>query len=156
MRTSFAVSAAFLSLSAACAPSAVDLDAARASLHDAVEAYHAAAAATDAEAIVGLYSAQGAMMPPDEPDVVGLTAIRSQVEGFTSLEDFQFRAEPATIVLSADGQMGYSVAAVNLSWTDGGETARQRLRDVHLWTRDPDGAWKVAIDVWNGLPTQDE
>ena len=45
----------------------------------------------------------------------------------------------------------HSVTAINLSWTDGGETVSERLRDVHIWTRAEDGSWKLMVDVWNSL-----
>ena len=129
----------------ACAPAAVDLDAARASLQEAVEAYHQAASAADGEAVLALYAADGAMMPPNEEDYTGTARVRQQVEGFTSLEDFQFDAETPTVVVSAGGEMGYSVAAINLSWTDAGETISERLRDVHIWTRAEDGSWQLMV-----------
>ena len=142
-------------LLAACAPAAVDLDAARASLQEAVEAYHQAASVADGEAVLALYAADGAMMPPNEEDYTGTARIQQQVDGFTSLENFQFRAESPTVVVSAGGEMGYSVTAINLSWTDAGETIRERLRDVHIWSRAEDGSWQLVVDVWNSLDPAD-
>ena len=81
-------SLASLCLLAACAPAAIDLDAARTSLQEAVEGYHQSAAAADADAVMAWYAADGAMMPPNGPDQAGPTAVRSQIDGFTSLEDF--------------------------------------------------------------------
>ncbi len=138
-------------LALACSSQAIDLDAARASLEEAVTGYHEAAAAADAERVMSFYAADGAMMPPNEPDAAGTTAVQAQVDGFTSLQDFQFHAEEPTIVLSAGGEMGYSVATVHLSWTADGETVTEQLRDVHIWTRDEGGSWKLAVDVWNSL-----
>ncbi len=135
----------------ACAPAAVDLDAARASLQETVDAYHQAAGAADGAAVLAIYAADGAMMPPNEDDHTGTARIQQQIDGFMSLENFQFSAESPTVVLSAGGEMGYSVTAINLSWTDGGETVSERLRDVHIWTRAEDGSWKLMVDVWNSL-----
>ncbi len=147
-----AISVAAVAIVLACAaPPGVDLDAARASLEAAAAGYHEAAAATDAERVRAYYADDGAMMPPNAPDAVGPAAIAAQVEGFTSLENFQFHAEAPTVVLSSGGTMGYSVAEIHLSWTADGETISERLRDVHVWTREADGTWKLAIDVWNSL-----
>jgi ketosteroid isomerase-like protein len=140
----------------ACAPAGVDLAEAEASLAEAAEAYHQAAAALDSDAVVALYTEDGAMMPPNGPDVVGLAAVREQVMGFTSLDNFQFNAGSPTVVLSAGGQMGYSVAEIDLSWTVEGEEVTERLRDVHIWARADDGSWRLVVDVWNSLvPLED-
>ena len=95
------------------------------------------------------------MMGPNTPDAAGLAAIRADVEGFTSLADFQFNSETQSVVLSAGGQMGYSVAIIDISWTADGETLSDELRDVHIWVNE-DGAWKVAVDVWNSLVPLEE
>lgn len=140
----------------ACVPAGVDLADAEASLVEAAETYHQAAAALDTDAVVALYAEDGRMMPPNETDVIGLAAIREQVMGFTSLDDFQFSAGSPTVVLSAGGQMGYSVAEIDLSWTVDGEAFTERLRDVHIWTRADNGSWKLAVDAWNSLvPLED-
>lgn len=136
----------------ACAPPPIDLEGARSSLLEAVEGYHQAAAAGDRDRVLAYYGEDAVMMPPNEADVVGHAAVQGQVEGFTSLEDFQLTAESPKVVVSAGGEMGYSVAAVSLSWTQEGQTVSERLRDVHVWARDGDGSWKLVVDVWNSLP----
>ena len=156
MKASLILAGTSMCLLGACAPAGVDLADAQASLVEAAEAYHQAAAALDTDALLALYAEDGAMMPPNGPDVVGLAGVREQVNGFTSLVDFQFSAGSPTVVLSAGGQMGYSVAEINLSWTVEGEGVTERLRDVHIWTRADDGSWKLAVDVWNSLvPLED-
>ncbi len=133
----------------------VDMEAETAALREAVMAYDEAGSTANAEALVALYAADGVMLPPNGPDVVGHDNIRGFLESFTTLENFQYQASAPTVVVSADGSMGYSVAALTLSWQADGEVVSEDFRDVHIWSKDPDGEWKLAVDIWNSTEPAD-
>ena len=128
----------------------VDIEAETAALREAIEAYEEAGTNADVEGLLGLYAVGGAMMPPNGPDVVGLDGIRGLIESFTTLANFQFQSATPTVVVSADGSMGYSIATLTLSWEEeNGEAVSENLRDVHIWTKGADGTWKLVVDIWN-------
>ena len=49
--------------------------------------------------------------------------------------------------------MGYTLNAADLSYTGpDGKPLTEHLRDFHLWRKQPDGSWKLSIDIWNAEP----
>jgi len=30
-----------------------------------------------------------------------------------------------------------------------GNPISERVRDIHIWKKEPDGKWRVVIDIWN-------
>ena len=148
LRTPFALGTAVV-LGACATQPPVDIEAETAALRETIQAYEAAGENADVEAMLGLYAAESAVMPPNGPDVVGLDAMRGLLESYMTLANFQFQSATPTVVVSADGSMGYSIAALTLSWEEDGEAVSENLRDVHIWTKGVDGTWKLAVDVWN-------
>src|SRR5262245_18702254 len=69
----YPVTALLVGLSFGCAPAppAVDLDAERKKLEEAVDAYNAAASAKDVDKIVTLYTSDAIILPPDTPEATG-------------------------------------------------------------------------------------
>jgi ketosteroid isomerase-like protein len=152
MRIRWAVSAATIGISIGCASEpAVDVLAEREALRGSAEAYEQAATIGDVDTFVGSYASAGTMMPPNEEAISGEEAIRTFFEGFTSLDGFAFQSELQTVEVSADAQMGYTVGRIVLSWMEGDAQMGGTFRDVHIWTRDADGAWRIVADVWNSL-----
>jgi len=55
----------------ACVPPSVDVEAERAALRAAADAYHAAGEALDADTFADFYGSDGLILPPNEPGVSG-------------------------------------------------------------------------------------
>ena len=136
-------------LGAACAQR-VDLDAERARLREADQRYTAAADAGDVETLVGLYAADATRYPPNGPPAGGPDAIRAFAEGVAGTPGFSLSATPLELEVSAGGDMGYTLNALELSTTGpDGAPVVQHLRDFHAWRKEPDGAWRIVVDVWH-------
>lgn len=133
----------------ACVPPSVDVEAERASLRAAADAYHEAARTTDMDSFVGLYTNDGVMLPPNAADEVGLQSVRNYATAFTQLPGFSIRFENVRVGVAASGDIGYTLAntVINVDGPDG-NPVEDRGRDFHLWKKQ-DGEWKVAIDIWN-------
>jgi len=134
---------------AACSQSTVDLDAERAALKAAADAYHAAGAAADADAVAALYTSDAAILPPNEATVRGADGMLEYARGFTAMPNFSMAVSDMTLDVGAGGDMAYTLANATVGF-DGPDGSRvtEDLRDFHVW-RKVDGAWKVAVDVWN-------
>lgn len=134
---------------AGCMQSAVDMDAERASLRAAADAYHAAAAAADPAAVSALYTSDGMMIPPNAQSLSGLDAIRAFADSFTEAPGFEMSFGDSMVEVGAGGGMGYTLAEVTVT-VDGpdGEPVVEVLRDFHLWEKQG-GEWKVSVDIWN-------
>jgi len=140
--------AAAVVLLCACAPP--DREAQVAALREAAEAYHRAASAKDAASVVALYDETAVMIPPNAPLVEGLAGVRGYRFGFietpgVALDFTLLRAEVAE-----SGDIGWTLAVGEITIErEDGPPGRDRVRDFHTWKRQPDGSWKVVVDVWN-------
>ena len=134
---------------AACAPGGADLDAERAALRAAADAYHAAGEAADTEAVVALYSGDAVTLPPYGGVVRGTEGMREFAAAFTSLPNFSMSFGDTVTEVSAGGDMGYTLVDTVVRFDDpAGNPVEDRIRDFHLWRKEG-GEWKVAVDIWN-------
>ena len=66
-----------------------------------------------------------------------------------------FKLTPSPIAMdpSAGGDMGYTLNLLALSF-DGpdGVPVVEHLRDLHIWRREAEGAWRIVEDIWQVLP----
>lgn len=133
----------------ACSPQAtVDLEAEKAALKAAAEAYHAAAG-VNVDDLVPFYTSDAKVLPPDGEVISGTESIRQFVQGFKALRNFQPHFEAPEVEISADASMGYSLASAVLSFEDAdGKAVSEAVRDFHVWKK-VDGKWKLAVDIWN-------
>jgi ketosteroid isomerase-like protein len=93
------------------------------------------------------------MYPPAAATVTGLEAIGNFVDGFLRDPAFTAAFRPLVVDVSTDGTMGFTLNAAELSYTGpDGKPLTEHLRDFHLWRKQPDGSWKLSIDIWNAEP----
>jgi ketosteroid isomerase-like protein len=132
------------------APPAIDLDSERKKLEEAVDAYNTAAGAKDVEKIVSLYTSDASILPPDAPEAKGTDGVRSFASSLVALSGFSVEFGKPSVHISPSGDMGYSLTDARLSFHDpAGTPVVQEARDLHIWQKDADGAWRVAMDMWN-------
>jgi len=93
------------------------------------------------------------MMAPDAPLVNGHAALRSMIEGM--LKD----ATPNAKYTSSDVDVHGDIAIVRYTGTmtmtpkaAGAAPVTHSIKGIHVYTRQPDGRWKIAQDVWNNDP----
>ena len=138
-------------VASACVPRpTIDVEAETAALRAAAQAYHDAAQALDADAVTALYTIDAVAYPPREPTVEGQAAFGEYAAGFLSVPGIQMLFTLTDVVVSAAGDLGYTYADAQIT-VDGpdGEPITENVRDFHVWTKDPDGAWRVVVDIWN-------
>ncbi len=141
-----------------CAPPAqVDIEAERAALREAVEAYHRAGSAVNAEAVIAFYAQEAFVIPPSAPESSGPQEIRDFVTAFTETPGFEISFDTRIVDISADGSLGYSLVSAVISY-DGpdGERVDESVRDFHVWKKQEDGSWQVVIDIWNAVPADED
>lgn len=151
----FVITAGILAATASCAPQApsVDLEAERTALREADSRYTQLATAKDAEGVSGLYAADATIYPPAGATVSGLDGVREFAAEFTSVPGLTLSFRPLVIDVSRDGDMGYTINAVEITVPDeAGNPVTELIRDFHLWRKQEDGSWKVVVDIWNAEP----
>jgi len=128
--------------------------AAELALRSAAQAYHDAASAKDARAVVEFYDDDALMVPPNAPRVEGIAEVSEYRFGFIETPGVDLTFELVRAEVSGDGDMGWTLAIGDITINrPEGPPERDRVRDFHTWRRQPDGSWKVVVDMWNsGLP----
>lgn len=155
VKAHFIVLLTILAGAAACAPEApsVDLDAERAALREADHRYSELATAKDAEAVSALYTLDATIYPPGGATVRGLDGVRAFAAEFTAVPGLSLSFRPIVSEVSRDGDMGYTVNLVEITVLDeAGNPVTELTRDLHIWRKQADGSWKVAVDIWNTEP----
>jgi ketosteroid isomerase-like protein len=146
----------------ACAPAApaVDIAAETEALGEAIRGYSAAGGAFDPAAMASFYADDAIAMPPNEGNLVGPAAFAAFGEELAGMEGFSVSVDPPEVVMGAGGDMAYTYGMVRITMPGpDGELITTEERDVHVWRKQADGTWKIAVDIWNSmtpLPTPDE
>jgi ketosteroid isomerase-like protein len=142
---------------AGCDSTRPDLDAERKAIMAADAAWLAAVARKDLEATVGFWTDDATVLPPDMPALEGKAAIRDYVDAGFNTPGFGLSWKSGEIVVAADGKMAYQFATNEFTAEDAtGEIQTARGKGVVIWRKEPDGAWRSVVDIWNGAAPQGE
>lgn len=99
--------------------------------------------AGDVDAVVGLYTEDARLMPPNGETVRGHDAIRAD---FQAMVDSGLSGTMETLEAMAAGDLGYRVGTYTLNTPDG--TVADRGKYIESW-RLVDGEWKITNDIYN-------
>jgi uncharacterized protein (TIGR02246 family) len=111
-----------------------------------VEAWDVAQNADDVDALMAIYGADAAAMPPDMPEVAGADAVRGLWAQFLEgnqdsdnvLQGFRMSGDLAVIWGT------YTTAAA-----EGEEAAAVAGKWMAILERQGDGSWKLLRNIWN-------
>jgi ketosteroid isomerase-like protein len=104
----------------------------------------------DVERILSFWTDDAQVLAPGLPAFRGKTALRTYVEGALAIPGFHITWTTSDANLSPDGQMGYLLSLNSVTMPGpAGHPVTTNGRAVTVWRREPDGAWRCAIDIWN-------
>jgi len=118
-------------------------------LLDADSAFDAEVAVGGSAAWVAWFAADGALIRPGAGEIRGLDALRDAVR---SLDEpgTALRWSPTRADIAASGDLGWTTGRyVATSTAPDGTVTRGEGHYVSIWRRQPDGAWKVVMDLGN-------
>jgi uncharacterized protein (TIGR02246 family) len=127
----------------------VSVDDDRSAVRQATTELLAAVNASDIPRVLALWADDGVMMPPHHPAVQGRAAIERYFAERFAVTRFEFSFGPSEIWLAGDiaiERVAYAVAARPVS---GGEPVEDRGKGLHVYRREADGSWNLALDIWN-------
>ena len=134
-------------------PAAVDLAKEEAAIRATDAQWLAAAKARDVEKTISFWSDDATILQPETPPIVGKAAIRKYVAEAFASPDFSITFAPNTIVVDPAGNMAYETGTDTMTFRPPhGKLVTMSNRGVVVWRKQPDGAWKAAIDIWNAAP----
>lgn len=128
-----------------------------AAIHALVKDWSASAQAKDADKFTSFYAEDGVVMMADAPDVSGKAAIREAIGGMMQDPSFALSFSSDKVVVARSGDLAYETGTYSLTMSDAKkQPATEEGNYVVVWQKQPDGAWKVAVDAPVSDPPQDE
>jgi uncharacterized protein (TIGR02246 family) len=109
-----------------------------------------AAEGLDVERILSYWTEDAVVIAPGLPTIAGKAALRAYVEGSLHIPGFRITWTTTDATLSPDAHMAYlfSRNSVTMNAPDGTPVTTTG-RAVTVWSREADGEWRCAVDVWN-------
>jgi len=110
----------------------------------------AAARAHDLEQTLAYWTQDAIIMQPGSPAIVGKAAIRAYVSGAFALPDFSIQWVTDKVHVAKSGDLAYSTGSDQISLTTpDGKRVIEHNNSAVVWRKEPDGSWKVVLDMWN-------
>jgi uncharacterized protein (TIGR02246 family) len=107
-----------------------------------------ATAEAGTEGWVSYFAEDGLMFGNDGRITMGAEAIREAMEPAFANPDFSLRWEPVDADVSSADDLGYTHGKYTLTTTNPeGEQVTLYGKYVTIWKKQPDGAWRVVVDI---------
>jgi len=113
-----------------------------------VDRWHQLIKAKDAAGITGLYTSDGAVMPPNAPIGKGPGAIQQVWTSLLQIPGFELSIIPEQVDVSSSGDMAIDRGVYKLTIAPDGKTKSDTGKYVVVW-RKVGGEWKAAADIFN-------
>ena len=113
------------------------------------EVHVAALNAGDADGWPACFASDGVQMPPNFGSNVGKAAIEGWSKGFMGLFSCKFKLSVEEVQVAFDWAFERGRYDITLSPRSGGESMDDNGKYITIYHRQPDGAWKIARDIWN-------
>ncbi|MBN2170625.1 MAG: nuclear transport factor 2 family protein [Candidatus Krumholzibacteriota bacterium] len=117
-------------------------------LDAAIAAFYAAVASGDVEARIALLAEDAVMLPSHWTPAAGKADIAAMLR---SGAGWVFRIQDREEVRRwVDGDLAVTVNRYAYTWHREGDAPQwHRTKNVHVWRRGADGAWRQQLDIWN-------
>lgn len=147
----FMLSACVFLFAAGCAKSPVDTRAQDERDIRAADAAGLQAAQTkDVDRAVANFAVDASWLPPNAPAVSGKDAIRAAWSRLMASPGFDIAWQIDKMEVARAGDLAYALYTYQLT-TQGpdGKTLTDRGKDMSVWKKQPDGAWKIVADTFS-------
>ena len=103
----------------------------------------------DVERIAAFYADDAIFMQPGAPSMMRIDAIRSGIAGFFG--EYEWNAQEPIEELQVLGDRAFTRTSFSATRTDKktGMAVKLLGKAVHIYRRQPDGTWKITIDIFN-------
>ena len=151
MKKLFPIVATLLVLAiSGCAPQ-VDVEADKAAIRDLTDVqWLNAAQAKDVDTVLSFFADDASQLPPNTPIIIGIEAIRARQSEAFSRPGFAMSWQTTKVEVSRSGDLAYSYGPLQTTVDDAeGNPVTDKGKWVTVWKKQPDGTWKVVIDILN-------
>jgi uncharacterized protein (TIGR02246 family) len=119
-----------------------------AAIRAAIKEWVAASRSKDAEKFLSVYAADAVVMMEDAPDLRGMDALRGGIGGMMQDPNFALAFEAVEVVVARSGDLAYETGTYTMTMSDPQQKPATEIGHyVVVWRKQPDGAWKVVVDV---------
>ena len=132
-----------------------ELDHNLAAIRAATSRLLAAVNGSDVSGVLAVWADDGILMPPGHPAVHGCAALAESLGRLFAAARFTFEFTSSDIQLAGETaieRVGYTATV----WPAAGASSTEDTgKGLHVYRRQPDGMWQLALDLWNsdGPPT---
>jgi ketosteroid isomerase-like protein len=141
--------AALVALACAPATSTVDTAADEQAINAVREREIAAFSAGSTDSLAAVYTSDVVSMPPNEPMLSGVDAVRTWAQNINNLFTVNGRYTSADIDVAGDWAIERFTGELTLTPKAGGPAVTEQLKGIHVYQRQADGTWLITQDVWN-------
>ncbi len=109
-----------------------------------------AVAQRDLEKIMLFYADDATLLPTAEPPVHGKDAIRKEWGHILAIPDFENKSTMTKLEVASGGDMAYTTGTYLAKMMgENGKPATEPGKWVSIWKKQPDGKWRIAVDIYN-------
>ncbi len=127
-----------------------DLEAERAAVLRADKEWLKAFTERDVERGLSFWADDALVFPPHAPVLRGKEAIRAFVAQGFSKPGFSIRWETSRVEVASSGDLAYGVGVSEIAVLGPeGKPIVERAKGITIWKKQPNGAWKCVVDIWN-------
>lgn len=110
----------------------------------------AASEGKDIDLILSYWTDDAIVMPPGFPSIKGKAELRQYIENSLQIPGFKISWHSSDVEFSPDGNLAYMLSRNEVSMHgEDNNPITFSGRAVTIWRREPDGAWRCAVDIWN-------
>ncbi len=122
-------------------------------LMDADEQFCNATRERRLEGWMSYFAPDAAIFPIGRPTIDGKEGIRAFYEKVFGDPSFTLEWRPVKADIAASGELGYTYGTSDMKRKDAsGKEIASKGKYTTIWKKQPDGSWKVALDI--GTPSQ--
>lgn len=104
----------------------------------------------DLEKAVAFCDDQGSLLWPNTPRVNGKDAITKATANAFAIPGFNLKWHPDQVAVARSGELGYTTGAYTWTFKDAsGNPTLDKGKYLSVWKKQPDGSWKVLLDMFN-------
>ena len=113
------------------------------------EEYVAAYDAGNLERLMINFTGDAMLMPPNEPEAAGYEVIESWFQD--AFEEFTVELTVSSEEVGVAGEWAFDRGIYTAMFTPraGGEPTEDNGKYIVILEKQPDGSWKIALDIWN-------
>jgi ketosteroid isomerase-like protein len=104
---------------------------------------------SDLGGVLAMWCEHGVLMPPHHPSVRGRLALETYFRDLFARSRFAFSFTSSRIEVAGDVAFEHVEYTASACPVAGGPAVQDVGKGLHVYRRQADGSWKLAVDIWN-------